>query len=107
MLGMLFRPLGIFILSCTAVVISVQAAGPLTRVPNTSLANLPTTPPVYGYSLSNAFPTVSLSQPVCITSPPGETNRLFILERPGAIVGHHESRKPDAYGVHEPDRLIG
>jgi len=83
---MLFRPLGIFIVSYAAVVISVQAAGPLTRVPNTSLANLPTTPPVYGYSLSNAFPTVSLSQPVCITSPPGETNRLFIPEKIGTIV---------------------
>src|SRR5262249_36975483 len=33
-----------------------------------------------------AFPAVGLTGPVCITSPPGETNRLFILERSGNIV---------------------
>ena len=85
MLGMLFRPLGIAAL-LFVVTGSAQAAGPLARVPNTSLASLPTTPPAYGYTLSNAFPTVSLSQPVCITSPPDETNRLFILEKGGNIV---------------------
>ncbi|MEK7780672.1 MAG: PQQ-dependent sugar dehydrogenase [Verrucomicrobiota bacterium] len=85
MLGMLFRPLGIAAL-LFVVTGSAQAAGPLARVPNTSLASLLTTPPAYGYTLSNAFPTVSLSQPVCITSPPDETNRLFILEKGGNIV---------------------
>ncbi|HEX5221002.1 MAG TPA: PQQ-dependent sugar dehydrogenase [Verrucomicrobiae bacterium] len=47
---------------------------------------MPATPPQFGYTLANAFPTVSLTQPVCITSPPGETNRLFILEKGGNIV---------------------
>ncbi len=61
------------------------AAGPLQRVPNTTL-QLPPTPPQFGYTLANAFPTVSLDQPVCIASPPGETNRLFILEKQGTIV---------------------
>src|ERR1041385_8056974 len=60
-------------------------AGPLQRVPNTSLA-LPSQPPQFGYAINNAFPTVAFSGPVCITSPPGETNRLFILERAGTIV---------------------
>ena len=55
------------------------------RVPNTTL-QMPATPPQYGYTLANAFPTVALTQPVCIASPPGETNRLFILEKTGSII---------------------
>ena len=61
-------------------------AGPLQRVPNSSLAGLPAQMPQFGYTLVDAFPGVSLSLPVCITSPPGETNRLFILEKAGNIV---------------------
>lgn len=62
------------------------AAVPLQRVPNTTLTNFPAQPPQFGYTLANAFPTVTLSQPVCITSPPGETNRLFILEKGGNLI---------------------
>jgi glucose/arabinose dehydrogenase len=58
----------------------------LQRVPNTSLTNLPPAPPQFGYTLNNALPGVTLTQPVCITSPPQETNRLFILEKGGNIV---------------------
>src|SRR4051812_48688772 len=38
------------------------------------------------YVLSNAFPALSLTNPVCIASAPGETNRLFIAEKKGRIV---------------------
>jgi len=62
------------------------ATAQLTRVANTSLTNLPPQPPQFGYTLANAFPTVTLSQPVCIASPPQETNRLFILEKTGNII---------------------
>ena len=62
------------------------ATGQLQRVPNTSLTNLPPQPPQFGYTLANAFPAVTLSQPVCIVSPPQETNRLFILEKTGNII---------------------
>ncbi|MCL4788884.1 MAG: PQQ-dependent sugar dehydrogenase [Verrucomicrobia bacterium] len=62
------------------------ANGPLERVANTTLTNLPAQPPQFGYTVTNAFPGLPLSQPVCITSPPGETNRLFILEKGGNIV---------------------
>lgn len=62
------------------------AVGPLQRVPNTTLTNMPPAPPQFGYTLANAFAGLSLSQPVCIASPPGETNRLFILEKGGNIV---------------------
>lgn len=57
----------------------------LQRVPNTSL-NLPPSPPVFNYTWTNAFPPLTFSNPVCMTSPPGETKRLFILEKRGRIV---------------------
>jgi glucose/arabinose dehydrogenase len=40
----------------------------------------------WGYVPTNAFPALIFSNPVCITSPPGETNRLFIVEKHGRIV---------------------
>ncbi|MGD0743875.1 MAG: PQQ-dependent sugar dehydrogenase [Verrucomicrobiota bacterium] len=39
----------------------------------------------WGYVPTNAFPSLVFSNPVCITSPPGETNRLFVLEKHGRI----------------------
>src|ERR1051326_8443530 len=38
------------------------------------------------YVIQNAFPTLAFTNPVCIASPPGETNRLFIVEKKGKIV---------------------
>ena len=38
------------------------------------------------YVIQNAFPTLAFTNPVCIASPPGETNRLFIVEKKGRIV---------------------
>ena len=40
----------------------------------------------WGYLPTNAFPSLVFSNPVCITSPPGETNRLFVVEKHGRIV---------------------
>src|SRR6266850_1616689 len=65
--------------------ISTQAALPLQRVPNTTL-QMPAAPPTFGYSSSNAFPTLNFTNPVCLASPPGETNRLFVVEKRGRIV---------------------
>ena len=39
-----------------------------------------------GYTLTNAFDGLTFTNPVCIASVPGETNRLFIVERKGRIV---------------------
>src|SRR5712671_5357593 len=39
-----------------------------------------------GYALTNAFPVLAFTNPVCIASPPGETNRLFIVEKRGRVV---------------------
>jgi glucose/arabinose dehydrogenase len=61
-----------------------HGAGPLQRVPNTSL-QMPANPPTIGYSTTNAFPNITFTNPVCIASPPGETNRLFIVEKKGVI----------------------
>jgi len=71
---------------CVLLMMTLAAAAQLQRAPNTSLTNLPPQPPQFGYTLANAFPTVTLSQPVCIASPPQETNRLFILEKTNSIV---------------------
>jgi glucose/arabinose dehydrogenase len=40
----------------------------------------------WSYFPTNAFPSLVFSNPVCITSPPGETNRLFIVEKHGRII---------------------
>jgi glucose/arabinose dehydrogenase len=77
-----FRPARWLALILPALVAHAQ----LQRVANTSLTNLPPQPPQLGYTINNAFPSVTLTQPVCIASPPQETNRLFILEKTGAVV---------------------
>src|SRR6185503_1585661 len=38
-----------------------------------------------GYAISNAFPGLTFSAPIAIVSPPGETNRLLIVEQAGRI----------------------
>ena len=67
---------------------SVRAAGPLQRVPNTTLS-LPAAPPVYGYMLTTLTNTsganISFPNIVGFASAPGETNRLFIIEKLGYI----------------------
>lgn len=60
-------------------------AGPLTRVPNTTL-QLPEVPGGFGYRFVEAFPGLTLDNPVAIAAPPGETNRLFIVEQRGRII---------------------
>jgi glucose/arabinose dehydrogenase/mono/diheme cytochrome c family protein len=58
---------------------------PLQRESNTTLA-LPSSPPSFGYTSTNAFGTMTFTNPVAIASPPGETNRIFILEKRGRII---------------------
>ena len=64
--------------------LSVGNAGPLVREVNTTL-NLPDAYGVSGYGVGNALGDLVFEQPVGIVSPPGETNRIFILERPGRV----------------------
>lgn len=61
---------------------ALSATHTLTPLP----LNMPLTAPSFGYATTNAFPGLpSLGQPVCIKSPPGETNRLFVLNKGGQI----------------------
>lgn len=55
------------------------------REPNTTLT-LPLNPPVSGFTTTNAFPGLTFADPVAITTPPGDTNRLFIVEQAGRII---------------------
>ena len=61
-----------------------QPFGLSNRVGNATL-RLPSTPPGYGYVLTNAFGDLSFVNPTAIASPPGETNRLFIVEQLGRV----------------------
>jgi len=54
------------------------------RLTNNTL-NVPATPPPTALELVNAFPGLSFSQPVCLRTPPGETNRLFVCEKTGLV----------------------
>lgn len=65
--------------------LTVGKAGPLVREANTTLT-LPNVHGVSGYGVTNALGDLVFEQPVGIVSPPGETNRLFVLERAGRIV---------------------
>lgn len=80
---MLFRS-PLLILASALLVVSTKAALPI-RASNTSLTNLPANPPAFGFSAVNAFGTITFTNPVAISTPPGETNRLFVVEQGGRI----------------------
>lgn len=80
---MSFLRCGLWLLICIHPVWG-QPFGLSNRVGNTSL-RLPSTPPTYSYALTNAFGNLTFLNPVCITAPPGEMNRLFILEHAGRV----------------------
>jgi len=61
-----------------------QPYGLSNRVTNTTL-QMPATLPTFGIGISNAFSGVTFNNPICIATAPGETNRLFILERAGRV----------------------
>jgi glucose/arabinose dehydrogenase len=46
---------------------------------------MPQEPPGYGYRLTNAFGTLAFTDPIAIVTPPGETNRIFVVEQAGRI----------------------
>ena len=69
-------------------------AAPAMRVPNTTL-RLPSEPPPEGYGVSNALNGLRFENPIAITSPPGDTNRLFVVERTGRIMVVTNLASPD------------
>ena len=64
--------------------IFAQPFGLTNRVPNTTL-QFPPSLPVFGYYTTNAFGALTFTNPVCLRTPPGETNRLFVLEKRGRV----------------------
>jgi uncharacterized repeat protein (TIGR03806 family) len=47
--------------------------------------NVPATPPATAYQLAEAFPSLAFTQPTCLRTPLGETNRLFVCEKTGLL----------------------
>lgn len=73
---------GFFILSC---LVSSLVAESLTRVENTSL-QLPAEAPVEGdFVIENAFGSLEFNDPIALTSPRGETQFIYVVERGGTI----------------------
>ncbi len=68
--------------STSSVTVNVSTA-PRLPMPH---AAMPSAPPPQSIALTNAFPGLSFSQPLGIVAPPGETNRVFILEKTGDLV---------------------
>lgn len=66
-----------------AVPLSLQAQ-PLTRTAATTLT-LPAQAPQSGFRTERIFGNLEFDQPLAIVTPPGETNRLFIVEKTGRI----------------------
>jgi len=54
------------------------------KIPNPGI-NVPASPPAASYSLNNAFGNLTFARPVAISSPPGDTQRVFICEKAGVI----------------------
>lgn len=52
---------------------------------NTTLV-LPSNLPVQGFATTNAFPGLTFNSPLALVTPPGETNRLFVVDQDGRIV---------------------
>ncbi|ATC64659.1 hypothetical protein CMV30_12210 [Nibricoccus aquaticus] len=61
-----------------------KATAQLTRVANTTLT-MPQAPQSFGYRTDNAFNSLTFDQPIAIVTPPTETARIFIVEKPGRI----------------------
>ncbi len=60
--------------------------GQLVRKANTTL-NLPSELATSnGYTTENALGGLTFDNPICVTSPPGETERMFITQRGGSII---------------------
>ena len=79
----IFRFLLVSVVTCLSV--GVEAQTVLTRVRNTTL-RLPAEAPTRGYLLTNALGTLRFANPTMLGAPPGETNRLFVLERGGRVI---------------------
>jgi glucose/arabinose dehydrogenase len=58
--------------------------------------SLPLQLPVSGYGLVTALGGLTFDHPVALVAPPGERDRLFVVERPGRIIVVSHLRAPSA-----------
>src|ERR1043166_4973175 len=77
---LVLRICGLMWVACAAC-----AADPAGRVANSTL-RFPPEPPQGAYGVARPFGDLTFQDPVCVKSPPGETNRLFVVERTGRIL---------------------
>ncbi len=61
-----------------------QPFGLTNRTGNSTL-RMPPSPPVLGYTTVNAFGNLTFLDPMGVRTPPGETNRTFVIEQNGII----------------------
>ncbi len=74
----------ILVLSCFLCCPSVSASTSVKSL--RSSLPLPLETPIRGYGLIPAFEDLRFEHPVALASPPGETNRIFVVERAGRIL---------------------
>src|SRR5262245_3850622 len=88
------------LLFCCAAALSISA-GVVAKAKATperasdSTIHIPDPPLPIGFGNEIAFDTLKFTEPVAIASAPGETNRLFILEKPGRIMVITNLAAPD------------
>jgi glucose/arabinose dehydrogenase len=70
--------------SAAPVMVIASPAIKLQRFANTTV-HLPRVPGGSGYATDPAFPLLQFAEPIGLTAPPSETNRLFVIEKPGRI----------------------
>ncbi len=90
---------------CATQLAKAQPFGLSNRLANTTLT-FPQQPQTFGFTLSNAFPSVIVTNPIAFATPPGETNRLFILERPGRVVAITNLSAPDRTVVMDISTIV-
>ena len=73
------------ILSLLCLTVGVLCAEPLVRQANETL-RLPSTLPGGTFETESAFDDLSFDRPVALVTPPGETDRLFVVEQRGRIL---------------------
>jgi len=83
---------------CSAIALVILAltgnADALERFTNSTI-QMPSSPPLEGYGFTKALGDLTFEQPVCLVSPPGETNRLFVVERTGRVMVITNLAQPD------------
>lgn len=75
----------LILLSCFGLLISCPVFGQLVRQANTSLDLPSSLPSVTSFTTQNALGSMTFAAPIGVAVPPGETDRLFVVERGGSI----------------------